>query len=168
MARELGWSRPNERELSKVANELEKCVATDTTRTGLKKVLRKEWTVKELYRGNLSLFTLSRNMSGIFTLLFLPLVTHLPLVSLKHFSLTSSSLITLWFVFPLWKYDQHAWECVVQTVGYSPSLILATETTVNSYIPLPLSFYWTQTTLKIMKLINDATRLLPNFVLLRV
>ena len=94
MTRELGWSRPNERDLNNVAKELEKCVATDTTQIYLK-MLRKQWTVKELYRRNLSLFTLYCKMSGIFTLLFLPLVIHLPLFSLKHFFLTSSSLITV-------------------------------------------------------------------------
>lgn len=127
------------KELSNVANELEKCVAIDTTQIDLKKMLWKERTVKQLYKRNFSLFTLYNKMSGIFTFLYLPLVINLPLFSLKHILLTSSFSDYNVLVFPLCKYDQHAWECLVQTVGWSPSLILATETTVNSYIPLPLS-----------------------------
>lgn len=40
------------KELSNVAKELEKSVAIDTTQIHLKKMLRKEQTVKELYKRN--------------------------------------------------------------------------------------------------------------------
>lgn len=165
MTRELGWSRPNARQLNNGANELEKCVATDTTQIHVK-MLRDQWTVRVL-KGESSLLTPCCKIYGMFTFPFSSPCHPSSLVLSKTFLFNFLLFDYSVLVFPLWKYDQHAWECVVQTVGCRPSLILATETTVNCYIPLPLS-PWTQTALKIMKLINDATRFLPNFALLRV
>lgn len=118
-ASELGWSRPNEWELSNMANEMEKCVAMDTTQIDLKTTLRKEWT-EETYTERIFSFTLYCKMSGIFTLLFPPLVIHLSLFSLKHFSLTSSSLITVSFFYSesMINMPGNAWCRLLATVSH--------------------------------------------------
>lgn len=130
MTGELGWSKPNERELSDVANELEKSVATDKAPIHLKKILRKEWTVKVTWEKTFPFCSSLQNDWDLYS----------PFSSSCHPSslvLTQTLLFNLLLfdygllVSPLWKYDQHAWKCVVQALSYNLSLILATDTTVN-------------------------------------
>lgn len=95
MTRELGWSKLKAGELSDVANELEKCVATDRRQIHLK-ILREEWTVGVIQGESSTFYSLLKNMGvGSSLSLFLSIVIHLSFFSVKHFSFTSSSLITV-------------------------------------------------------------------------